>query len=133
MMRFADLGRGLFKYGKALSQKVANVKIPSSGPFSFRDIKFVTRNAPRFGRFIWRNRKPIIGVSMMGYAGWKAGQGIVQGYNTQVSSPEQMSNRASGYGPFGDEELFRNNGRMSSNHLGHRGLTLSLSRLRHGR
>ena len=78
-------------------------------------------------------RMALFGGAITSVAALAGTRGMVKGYNMMVRSPEDMQARARRLGIFGDEEYFRRDGRMPSNHLGHSGLGLSLSRTRHGR
>jgi len=78
-------------------------------------------------------RRMLFGGALTSVAALAGTRGMVRGYNMVVRSPENMQARARRLGIFGDEEYFRRDGRMPSNHLGHGGLGLALSRTRHGR
>jgi hypothetical protein len=77
-------------------------------------------------------RVALFGGAITSVAALAGTRGMVKGYNMMVRSPEDMQARARRLGIFGDEEYFRRDGRMPSNHLGHSGLGLALSRTRHG-
>jgi len=85
----------------------------------------------------WRRLPPIARrgavVGAIGtYAGVRGVQGLVSGWRTGFMGPEDLHNHAHRYSVLGSEPHRRNQGRMPSNHLGHAGLGLSLSRGRHG-
>jgi len=98
--------------------------------------RFVSRWLGRPAAQVMKEKWPrrMVGLGAFGaWAGYRGMRGVVSGYDMMVQSPEDMANRARNYGLYGDEQFFRRQGRMPSNHLGHSGIGLASWRLRHGR
>lgn len=132
------------KTSKAFSKTVGPIREQTKKVLSYRVVGGAVGRSARFGYKSWKNLPKgardtaiyagkVVGLHALGAGVAVAGTiGLVNGWREGFMTAEAMHNQAHGYGAFGNESNFRNNGRMPSNHLGHAGIGLNMSRLRHG-
>jgi len=126
------------------ARTISPIRDQTKKVLSYRALGRSIRGSARFGAKTWRSMPTpakvgvryagkVVGMHALGAGVAVAGTvGLVNGWREGFINAEAMYNQAHGYGAFGNESNFRNNGRMPSNHLGHAGVGLSMSRLRHG-
>lgn len=125
------------KIGQRLSAGaiIGGIRGVSLSKMVLKDAARVTGKAFRGMNAVWnkypRIRRTGVGVIVGGMATMSGASGFIKGFRAGMV-PEEMYNRAHGYGEVGMQEYFRNQGRMPSNHMGHSGLGLAMSRRRHG-